>query len=81
MVELTPVAVFLLLFRSFVAEPYLVPSSSMRPTLEVGSVVVVDKFSYGVRLPFVSKPISHGGRRSLVMFWYSVFLLTRLSLT
>lgn len=61
MVELTPVAVFLLLFRSFVAEPYLVPSSSMRPTLEVGSVVVVDKFSYGVRLPFVSKPISHGG--------------------
>lgn len=60
LVELTPVAVFLLLFRSFVAEPYLVPSSSMRPTLGVGSVVVVDKFTYGMRLPFVPKPITQG---------------------
>ncbi|OAS07804.1 S26 family signal peptidase [Pseudomonas putida] len=60
LVELTPVAVFLLLFRSFVAEPYLVPSSSMRPSLGVGSVVVVDKFTYGMRLPFVPKPITQG---------------------
>lgn len=60
LVELTPVAVFLLLFRSFIAEPYLVPSSSMRPSFGVGSVVVVDKFTYGMRLPFFPKPITQG---------------------
>lgn len=81
LVELTPVAVFLLLFRSFVAEPYLVPSSSMRPTLGVGSVVVVDKFTYGMRLPFVPKPITQGRPRNLAMFWFSDSHSIRLSLT
>lgn len=60
MVELTPIAVFLLCFRSLFAEPYIVPSSSMRPTLGVGSTVLVDKFSYGMRLPFISKPLVEG---------------------
>lgn len=60
MVELTPIGIFLLCFRSFVAEPFIVPSSSMRPTLDVGSIVLVDKFSYGMKLPFVSEPISRG---------------------
>ncbi|KAA0946215.1 signal peptidase I [Pseudomonas sp. ANT_H14] len=50
-VELAPIAVLLLVFRSFIAEGYIVPSSSMRPNLVVGNYVLVDKFTYGLRLP------------------------------
>ncbi|MBX8556983.1 signal peptidase I [Pseudomonas cichorii] len=50
-IQLVPVAILLLLIRSFVVEPYVVPSSSMRPNLAVGNFVLVDKISYGLRLP------------------------------
>ena len=50
-VELVPVAVLLMVIRSFVAEAYVVPSSSMRPNLAVGNFVLVDKFTYGLRDP------------------------------
>ncbi|TPG88068.1 signal peptidase I [Pseudomonas caspiana] len=56
-VELVPVAVLLLVFRSFVAEAYVVPSSSMRPNLAVGNFVLVDKLTYGLRFPLSNKLI------------------------
>lgn len=50
-VELVPIAMLLLVIRSFIAEAYVVPSSSMRPNLAVGDFVLVDKFTYGLRSP------------------------------
>ncbi|WP_126455469.1 signal peptidase I [Sulfuriflexus mobilis] len=51
--SLFPVFFIVLLLRSFVAEPYEIPSGSMKPTLLVGDFIVVSKFSYGVRLPVI----------------------------
>ena len=46
-----PVFITVLLFRSFVIEPFRIPSSSLEPTLLVGDFVAVNKFAYGLRLP------------------------------
>ena len=46
-----PVLALVLVLRSFVAEPYKIPSSSMMPNLLVGDFILVNKFSYGLRLP------------------------------
>lgn len=54
-VELVPVAFLLLMIRSFVVEPYVVPSSSMRPNFAVGNYVLVDKITYGLRFPLTNK--------------------------
>ncbi|MFO1301436.1 MAG: signal peptidase I [Burkholderiaceae bacterium] len=50
---LFPVIAVVFLLRSFVAEPFKIPSESMLPTLFVGDLILVNKFSYGVRLPVV----------------------------
>jgi signal peptidase I len=46
-----PVLAVVLMLRSFVAEPFRIPSSSMMPSLLIGDFILVNKFTYGLRLP------------------------------
>ncbi|TAM11247.1 MAG: signal peptidase I [Nevskiaceae bacterium] len=50
-IGLFPVILFVFLVRSFVAEPFRIPSGSMIPTLHIGDFILVSKFSYGLRCP------------------------------
>jgi signal peptidase I len=70
-----PVLLIVFLLRSFLAEPFRIPSSSMRPTLVVGDYILVNKFSYGLRLPIVEQkivPISDPQRGDVIVFRYPV---------
>src|SRR5689334_19815154 len=68
-----PVLLVVFLLRSFLAEPFKIPSSSMRPTLEVGDFILVNKFIYGIRLPIIEQkivPITDPQRGDVVVFRY-----------
>jgi len=56
-----PVLVFVLVIRSFIFEPFRIPSGSMKPTLTVGDFIFVKKFSYGLRLPVTETKIIETG--------------------
>ena len=64
-------AVFIL--RSFVAEPFRIPSSSMMPTLQDGDLILVNKFTWGLRMPVfntVLVPVSEPKRGDVIVFRY-----------
>ena len=52
-----PVLLLVFMLRSFLYEPFKIPSSSMVPTLTVGDLILVNKFTYGIRLPIINKKI------------------------
>lgn len=71
--SLFPVLLVVLVFRSFLFEPFKIPSGSMIPTLVVGDFIVVNKFTYGLRLPVTNqKVVSYNtpNRGDVVVFRY-----------
>ena len=52
-----PVIALVFILRSFLWEPFKIPSSSMVPTLLVGDFILVNKYTYGIRLPIINKKI------------------------
>ena len=57
---LFPVIAAVFLLRSFLFEPFKIPSGSMIPTLLVGDLILVNKFTYGVRLPVIHTKVTDG---------------------
>ncbi len=66
---LFPVIVVVFLLRSFLFEPFKIPSGSMIPTLMINDLILVNKFHYGVRLPVINQKIldNHSPQRGDVM--------------
>lgn len=68
-----PVIAFVLVLRSFVAEPFRIPSDSMMPTLLDGDFILVSKFAYGIKLPVINRQVIEVGapqRGDVVVFRY-----------
>jgi len=68
-----PVILAVLVIRSFIAEPFRIPSQSMMPTLLQGDFILVNKFSYGLRLPVTNTKILDLGapqRGDVIVFHY-----------
>lgn len=57
---LFPVIIAVFVLRSFLFEPFKIPSGSMIPTLLVGDLILVNKFTYGLRLPVVNTKLTDG---------------------
>jgi len=68
-----PVILAVFLLRSFLVEPFKIPSGSMIPTLQVGDFILVNKFTYGIRLPIISQKIvqiNNPERGDVMVFHY-----------
>jgi len=70
---LFPVIIAVFLLRSFLFEPFKIPSGSMIPTLQIGDLILVNKFHYGIRLPVINTKITAGNapqRGDVMVFRY-----------
>ena len=70
---LFPVILVVFLLRSFLFEPFKIPSGSMMPTLLTGDLILVNKFTYGLRLPVINTKITEGtppARGDVMVFRY-----------
>ena len=68
-----PVIALVFGLRSFLYEPFKIPSTSMVPTLQVGDLILVNKYTYGIRLPIINKKIIEVGnpqRGDVMVFKY-----------
>jgi len=67
-----PVLFVVFVLRSFLVEPFQIPSSSMVPTLQVGDYILVNKYTYGIRLPVLRTKVlaMHEPRRGDVMVFF-----------
>jgi len=86
--SLLPVILLVIVLRSFVFEPFRIPSASMMPGLVDGDFIVVDKYSYGLRLPVLNAKVLSIGeprRGDVVVFRRpsdpSIHLIKRLVIT
>jgi signal peptidase I len=70
------IAILIALFiRTFVIQAFKIPSGSMKPTLQIGDHILVNKFSYGVKIPLMRKtliPVGDPARGDIVVFIYPV---------
>ena len=73
-IEAILIAVLLALFiRTFVVQAFKIPSGSMQETLQIGDHILVNKFIYGIKLPFIQKtliPIKEPRREDIIVFKY-----------
>ncbi len=70
---LFPVIIGVFILRSFLFEPFKIPSGSMIPTLLVGDLILVNKFHYGLRLPVLNTKLTEGNapqRGDVMVFRY-----------
>lgn len=68
-----PVLLVVFIIRSFIVEPYRIPSGSLKPTLQTGDYIIVNKFAYGLRLPVFHNmilPIKEPKRGDIAVFRY-----------
>jgi signal peptidase I len=68
-----PVILIVFLLRSFLVEPFKIPSGSMIPTLHVGDFILVNRYTYGLRLPILNKKfvdINQPQRGDVMVFHY-----------
>lgn len=68
-----PVILIVFCIRSFLVEPFKIPSGSMIPTLQVGDFILVNKFTYGIRLPIIDQKIiqlNNPQRGDVMVFHY-----------
>ena len=75
-VEAILIAIVIALFiRTFVVQAFKIPSGSMKPTLQIGDHILVNKFSYGIQIPYMGKvifPVGDPQHGDIVVFKFPV---------